>query len=238
GVVLGTAGYMSPEQVRGKPADHRSDLFSFGAVLYEMLSGRRAFHGETAADTMSAILREESPELTETNRGIAPGLAQIVRHCLEKNPEERFQSAHDIAFDLQVLSGQTPSSARQSAISEPRLRKWWPRAGLGTAMIGIFLAGYFSGARSKAGWPKFRQLTFQRGSVRSAAFAPDGQTVIYSAMWNGKPTPEGFSTRIGDLLSRPLQLDDSLVADISSSGEMAILEHWRSVAGWTGKAML
>jgi serine/threonine protein kinase len=111
GVVLGTVGYMSPEQVRGKPADHRSDLFSFGAILYEMLSGRRAFHGETAADTMSAILREESPELPETNRGIAPGLGQIVRHCLEKNPEERFQSAHDIAFDLQLLSGQTPSGA-------------------------------------------------------------------------------------------------------------------------------
>ncbi len=238
GVVLGTVGYMSPEQVRGKPADHRSDLFSFGAILYEMLSGRRAFHGETAADTMSAILREESPELPETNRGIAPGLGQIVRHCLEKNPEERFQSAHDIAFDLQLLSGQTPSGARERAISEPRLRKWWPRATVAAAMIGIFLAGYFTGTRSAAVSPKFRQLTFQRGSIQSAAFAPDGQTVIYSAMWNGKPTPEVFSTRIGDLLSRPLQLDDSQIADISSSGEMAILEHWRSTGGWTGGAML
>jgi serine/threonine protein kinase len=238
GVVLGTVGYMSPEQVRGKPADHRCDLFSFGAILYEMLSGRRAFHGETSADTMSAILRAESPALTETNRGISPGLEKIVQHCLEKNPEERFQSAHDIAFDLQLLSGQTPSSTRQSAISEPRLRKWWQPAAVTAAMIGIFLAGYFSGARSKAALPKFRQLTFQRGSIQSAAFAPDGQTVIYSAMWNGKPTPEMFSTRIGDLLSRPLQLDDSQVADISSSGEMAILEHWRSIAGWTGRAML
>src|SRR6202035_368787 len=238
GVVLGTVGYMWPEQVRGRPADHRSDLFSFGAILYEMLSGRRAFHGETSADTMSAILRAESPALTETIRGIAPGLEKIVQHCLEKNPEERFQSAHDIGFDLQLLSGQTPSSTRQSAISEPRLRKWWQRAAVATAMIGIFLAGYFSGGHSPAASPKFRQLTFQRGSVQSAAFAPDGQTAIYSAMWNGKPTPELFSTRIGDLLSRPLQLDDSQVADISSSGEMAILEHWRSLAGWTGRAML
>src|ERR1700694_3599198 len=81
GVVLGTVGYMSPEQVRGKPADHRSDLFSFGAILYEMLSGRRAFHGETSADTMSAILRGESPGLAETNRGIAPGLEKIVQDC-------------------------------------------------------------------------------------------------------------------------------------------------------------
>jgi serine/threonine protein kinase len=239
GVVLGTVGYMSPEQVRGKPADHRSDLFSFGAILYEMLSGRRAFHGETAADTMSAILRAESPALTETNLGIAPGLEKIVQHCLEKNPEERFQSAHDIAFDLQLLSGQTPSSTRQSPMPEPRLRKWWQRTAVAAAMSAIFLAGYFSGARtSRAASPKFRQLTFQRGSVPSAAFAPDGQTVIYSAMWNGRPTPEMFSTRIGDLLSRPLQLEDSQVADISSSGEMAILEHWRSLAGWTGRAML
>ena len=238
GVVLGTAGYMSPEQVRGKPADHRSDLFSFGAILYEMPSGRRAFHGETAADTMSAILREEPPNLTETSRGIAPGLEHIVQHCLEKNPEERFQSAHDIAFDLQLLSGQTPSGFRESAISKPRLKKWWEPAAVAAAMTGMFLAGYFAGARSALASPKFRQLTFQRGSIQSAAFAPDGQTVIYSAMWNGKPTPEMFSTRIGDLLSRPLQLDDSQIVDISSSGEMAILEHWRSVGGWTGRAML
>src|SRR4029077_5192327 len=113
GVVLGTVGYMSPEQVRGKPADQRSDLFSFGAILYEMLSGRRAFHGETAADSMSAILRGETPGLAETNRGIAPGLEPTVQHCLEKNPEEPFQSARDIAFDLQLLSGQTSSSARE-----------------------------------------------------------------------------------------------------------------------------
>src|SRR3989442_10514844 len=238
GVVLGTVGYMSPEQVRGQAVDHRSDLFSFGAILYEMLSGRRAFHGETAADTMSAILREESPELPETNRGIAPGLEHIVQHCLEKNPEERFQSAHDIAFDLQLLSGQTPSGVRESAISEPRLRKWWQPAAVAAALIGMFLAGYLTGARSAPASPKFRQLTFQRGSIQSAAFAPDGQTVIYSAMWNGKPTPEVFSTRIGDLLSRPLQLDDSQIVDISSSGEMAILERWRSLGGWTGQAML
>jgi eukaryotic-like serine/threonine-protein kinase len=237
GVVLGTVGYMSPEQVRGTPADHRSDLFSFGAILYEMLSGRRAFHGETSADTMSSILRGESPGLTETNRGIAPGLEQIVQHCLEKNPEERFQSARDVAFDLQLLSGQTPSAAREWAIPESRLRRWWQRAAVAAAVIGIFLAGYFTGVGSLSS-PTFRQLSFQRGSIQSAAFAPDGQTVIYSAMWNGKPTPEMFSTRIGDLLSRSLQLDDSQIADISTSSEMAILEHWRSITGWTGRAML
>lgn len=105
GVVMGTLGYMSPEQVRGKPAGARSDIFSFGAILYEMLSGRRAFHGDSAADTMSAILREDPPDLSATNRQIAPALDRIVRHCLEKNPEARFHSAHDLAFDLDALSG-------------------------------------------------------------------------------------------------------------------------------------
>ena len=105
GMVLGTAGYMSPEQVRGIAVDARSDIFSFGAILYEMLSGKRAFHGDTAADTMTAILKEDTPDLTETNRNISPALERIVQHCLEKNPEARFHSASDIAFDLEHLSG-------------------------------------------------------------------------------------------------------------------------------------
>jgi eukaryotic-like serine/threonine-protein kinase len=105
GTVLGTVGYMSPEQVRGKPADARSDLFSFGAVLYEMLSGKRAFHGESPAETMSAIAKEEPAELTETNRNVPPALERIVRHCLEKNPAERFQSVRDVAFRSRITLG-------------------------------------------------------------------------------------------------------------------------------------
>src|SRR6266571_1190659 len=88
GVVMGTVGYMSPEQVRGQKVDHRSDIFSFGAILYEMLSGRRAFHGESAADTMSAILKEDPPDLSDTNQNVSPALERLVNHCLEKNPEE------------------------------------------------------------------------------------------------------------------------------------------------------
>ena len=108
GVVMGTLGYMSPEQVRGRASDARSDIFSFGTVLYEMLSGRKAFHGDSAADTMSAILREDPPELSSTGRGFPPALDRIVRHCLEKDPEARFHSAHDLAFDLSALSGSQP----------------------------------------------------------------------------------------------------------------------------------
>src|SRR5207253_6641394 len=126
GVVMGTLGYMSPEQVRGRPADARSDIFSFGAILYEMLSGKRAFHGDSAADTMSAILKEDPPDLSVTNQNIAPGLERIVRHCLEKNPEQRFHSAHDLAFDLAALSGLSapgrPSAAENAFSGAGRRR--------------------------------------------------------------------------------------------------------------------
>src|SRR4029453_11740368 len=97
GVVMGTVGYMSPEQVRGLPADHRSDIFSFGTILYEMISPRRAFRGDSAVETMSAILREDPPDLSETNKALPPGLERLVRHCLEKAPAQRFQSGRDPA---------------------------------------------------------------------------------------------------------------------------------------------
>src|SRR5215510_6729438 len=126
GVVLGTLGYMSPEQVRGKPADARSDIFAFGAILYEMLSGKRAFHGDSAADTMSAILTKDPPDLSATNRQIPPGLDRIVRHCLEKDPERRFHSAHDLAFDLEALSDASITAAQGAGtkLARPAPRAW------------------------------------------------------------------------------------------------------------------
>ncbi len=121
GVLLGTLGYMSPEQVRGRPTDVRSDIFAFGAILYEMLSGRRAFRGDSAADTLSAILKEDPPDLSSTNAGITPALGRIIRRCLEKNSDQRFHSAHDLAFDLE-------HSAEAPGTSEPPAgtRRRWP----------------------------------------------------------------------------------------------------------------
>ena len=113
---MGTAGYMSPEQVRAGAVDHRSDIFSFGAVLYEMLSGRRAFHGDSAIETLNAILKEEPPELSSNNPNIAPALERVVWHCLEKSPERRFQSASDVAFALESLSGVTSHPSQQTTV--------------------------------------------------------------------------------------------------------------------------
>ena len=128
---MGTVGYMSPEQVKGRPVDHRSDIFSFGAILYEMLSGRRAFHGESAAETMSAILKEDPPDLSSTNQNISPALERLVNHCLEKSPESRFHSASDLAFALEAISGASPISgqtmtAMASLSSRDRIRKFSP----------------------------------------------------------------------------------------------------------------
>ncbi|HEY7574328.1 MAG TPA: serine/threonine-protein kinase, partial [Thermoanaerobaculia bacterium] len=146
GVVLGTLGYMSPEQVKGKPADARSDIFAFGAILYEMLSGSRAFHRDTPAETMSAILREEPPDLSATNKNVQPGLERVVRHCLEKNPEERFHSAHDLAFDLQALSGTSSTPTAITPAAAPKLSI--TRATLaiaGVLALGLTAAAFFAG---------------------------------------------------------------------------------------------
>lgn len=238
GVVMGTVGYMSPEQVRGQAADHRSDLFSFGAILYEMLSGRRAFRGETSVETMSAILKEDPPELTETNRSVPPALERIVRHCLEKNPEERFQSARDVAFNLQSLSGSTSQVAAIAPVRQPaaRMSRIAAIAALSLAALGaVFWAGW---SLRPASSPSFKPLTFRRGTVTAARFAPDGQNVIYSAAWEGNPHPELFSTRIDGVASRPLEIGDADLLGISPQGEMALLQHWHRTFGWQRTGML
>src|SRR5205823_11510536 len=137
GVVMGTVGYMSPEQVRGRPADHRSDIFSLGAILYEMLSGRRAFHSESAVETMGAILKEDPPDLSETNQRISPALERLVNHCLEKNPEERFHSASDLAFAIEALSGSSVTSAQTVAMPAFAPRWFKRRELIAWAVAGI-----------------------------------------------------------------------------------------------------
>ena len=236
GVVLGTIGYMSPEQVRGQPADVRSDIFAFGAILYEMLSGQRAFSGASAADTMSAILMKEPQDLSVTNQSISPGLERIVRHCLEKNPEERFHSAHDVAFDLETLSGLSAPGARPSALPAASGRRSWPAvaAALGlAALVGAFayVSGRKAGVRPP---PSFNQLTFRRGYIHEARFAPDGQTIIYSAAWEGQPA-QIFVGRPGSAEATPLAPANASLLAVSSSGKMAVALRPKSTSfAWEG----
>jgi Tol biopolymer transport system component len=227
GTVMGTVGYMSPEQVRGKPADARSDIFSFGAILYEMLSGKRAFRGDSAVDTMSAILKEDPPDLSETNRNVAPALECIVRHCLEKNPAERFQSARDVAFNLGALTEISTSTrgGMRAIAEEPSARRWLlPLLG-GLLLLGSWAAIYeFAHRGAAAANPTFHEVTFRNGTVWAARFAPDGQTILYGAAWEGQPQ-EIFSTRFDSTDSRTLGLPPAQILSVSSKGEMAISLH-------------
>src|SRR6266498_848013 len=173
GKVMGTVGYMSPEQVKGRDVDHRSDIFSFGAILYEMLSGRRASHGESTAETMSAILREDPPDLSETNQRISPGLERLVHHCLEKNPEERFHSASDLAFAIEALSGAAVMSDQTTVTTVPygpsklrQLLPWIIAGALGLLSIGLLPFAISS----------LRQTPARESVIRSAILAPDNAT--------------------------------------------------------------
>ncbi len=223
GKVLGTVGYMSPEQVRAKPVDHRSDIFSFGSVLYEMLSGKRAFRGASAVETMNAILKEDPPDLTETNRSLPAALERIIGHCLEKNPEERFQSARDIAFDLEQLSG---SATTQGALvpSEGRRLPRWRSVALALGAIGLAALTFVAGGRSVAvqSLPDFRPITFQRGDVGNARFAPDGKSIVYAAQWPGVGQ-NVYAAQPGSPESRSLDLKDAELVGISRAGELAVL---------------
>jgi len=228
GTVMGTVGYMSPEQVRGKPADARSDIFAFGAILYEMLSGKRAFRGDSSADTMSAILKEDPSELSETNRNVSPALERIVRHCLEKNPAERFQSARDVAFNLDALTDiSTPSRSGVRAIPEKKSARRWILPLVGAALlVASWVAVYAIAHRKSVSTPIFHEITFRNGTVWDARFAPDGQTILYGAAWDGRPQ-EIFSTRFDSTDSRSVGLTPAQVLAISSKGEMAIALHPR-----------
>ena len=222
GMVLGTAAYMSPEQVRAHPVDHRSDIFSFGLVLYEMLSGQQAFKADSAVETMSAILKADPPRLTETRRDLPPDLDRIILHCLEKNPEERFQSAGDIAFNLESI-GQSSSTSGKAIAHPATARSRWMVPALAAAAVaagaGLFYAGRATVPPTPE--PQFDQLTFRRGSIQAARFAPDGRTIVYAAGWEGTPTTL-YTAQAGNPESRSLDVQANLLA-VSSTGELAIL---------------
>ncbi len=199
GVVMGTLGYMSPEQVKGRVADARSDIFALGSILYEMLSGQRAFRGDSAAETISAILREDPPDLSVTNQKVSPGLERIVRHCLEKSPERRFQSAGDIAFDLEAISG-LPTTSGAARVTEASLSR---RSRARLAVAGSAVAARRS-ASAGSGSPAAGSKLFRpsnaspTGAVSSATPALPRTARRSSTAPTGTGTPSRiFSTRPG-----------------------------------------
>jgi Tol biopolymer transport system component len=222
GTVMGTAGYMSPEQVRGQHVDHRTDIFAFGAILYEMLSGRRAFKRDTAADTMSAILNEDPPELASTAQHISPAVDRVVRRCLEKQPAERFQSSRDLAFALEAVTTSGLHTALDAEVKpKPRFRLGAIVAATLLALAAGVAIDRLVTARRKPQAPEFRQLTFSRGIVYNARFSPDGKTIVYDGAFNAAPSAL-FTTRDDAPEARHL-LDAPRLLAVSSKGELAVL---------------
>jgi hypothetical protein len=222
GTVVGTAGYMSPEQVRGATVDCRTDIFSFGAVLYEMLTGTRAFQRETTAETMTAILKEEPPELMESGRQIPPALDRIVRHCLEKAPEQRFQSARDLAFDLESLSTLTGSGSVSAAKTAERHRWGLFAAIAALTAIAAAIGWMLSSSLRPATNPQFHQLTYRRGVLNgNARFTGDGKEIIYTASWDG-PEPELYTVAADGVGGHPLGIHNARLLAVSKRGELAV----------------
>ena len=239
GTVMGTIAYMSPEQVRGQDLEQRSDIFSFGLILYEMLAGQRAFQAASQAETMAAIANAEPPDLSELNSKVTPQLEKIVRRCLEKKPERRFQTASDLGFALESLATISRASQPEAAVAPaPVKRRLSPLLlGLGLALLAVgVIAGMLGYSQfSQTPLPSYHQLTFRRGTVWNARFSPDGQTIVYSAAWDGNPR-QLFTARPESPESRSLGLPSGDILAISAAGEMAVLLNLREAPSIFGSA--
>ena len=224
GVVLGTVGYMSPEQVRARPVDHRSDIFSLGAVLYEMLTGTRAFAGASAVETMNAIITAEPPELARSNAALPPALDRIVRRCLEKEPEQRFESARDLGFALEAISTSSASvalSAAAATAAPRRQRAVMAALVLAAAAAGV-VAGRFTAPVVVPQTVTFESKTFDPMTVFNGRFGPDGETVVFSAASAGR-TPDLYVFRPDGVAPQRFGPPKTHLLSISSSGELAVL---------------
>jgi serine/threonine protein kinase/Tol biopolymer transport system component len=240
GTVLGTVGYMSPEQASGKPIDYRSDQFSLGSILYEVATGKRAFQRATTAETLTAIIREEAEPIGKINAGVPAPFRWIVERCLAKDPEGRYASTRDLASDVRSIrehlseasvSGETSSPVPVAAAAPPRRRgrsSFFRAALTAAALLAALAAGMLLQKRlSRSSPPSYQQITFGSGTIRSARFAPDGQTIVYSVAWDGNPL-KLYLKHPSSPDSLPLELPSSNLLGISPTGEMAIALDCRS----------
>ncbi len=237
GMVLGTFQYMAPEQLEGREADARTDIFSFGAVMYEMATGKKAFEGKSQASLIAAILKENPKPISQIQPLTPPILERLVKTCLEKDPEDRWQNAHDISNQLrwisessgsQLIPGSNQETARFKNKSNPLA--WVVAAALALSLLAGAFWTWTTRNQERPTPISFSQLTFKRGNVMSARFAPDGQTVVYGAAFSGKPV-ELFSVRTDAIESRSMGVSADILG-ISKSGEMAILLNRRYVGSW------
>lgn len=227
GSILGTVAYMSPEQAEAKKVDARSDIFSFGTMLYEMLTGRQAFAGDSKLSTLSAILLKEPPPLSETLEPVPPELEKAMFRCLRKEPERRWQSIGDLKVDLEELRGELESNRATARIGSAAARltqsvrrNWWQPA-LAGLLLGALGASLLAPRFVKPSAPSFERLTFRRGDIMSGKFAPGG-TILYSAEWDGQPR-EIFTVVPGTREGRSLGLKNADIVSVSSNGELALL---------------
>jgi len=255
GSTVGTVAYMSPEQLRGRELDGRTDLFSFGVVLYEMATGFSPFQGETSAVITEAILNRAPAPPLQRNPKLPAGLGEIIGKCLEKDRELRCQTATEARADLKRLKRDLDSSHTSVVASAPQplasassrqlpvttSKGWrWPMATAACALLALAV-GVYAGKELFSALPLpppvYRQLTFRRGSIRSARFAPDGQTILYSAAWQGSPT-DVFTARPEAPESRSMGLSRTQLMSISSAGEMAVLLNSKPIGTWVNMGTL
>jgi hypothetical protein len=223
GAVLGTLPYMAPEQIEGHEVDSRTDIFSFGVVLYEMIAGRRPFAGDTRASLMAAIVGAEPPSLSAIQPVTPRSLEHLIGRCLAKDVELRWQTALDLAIELRWIAEAGPDTS--AAVPLPARRSW--RAVLvGGLVVALLAVATFVGITALVPRPallaKYFRVTFRHGSVSSARFTPDGQSFVYSASWDGQPY-ETFLGRSGSPDARNLALETGKILSISRSSDMAVL---------------
>jgi Tol biopolymer transport system component len=238
GTVMGTVGYMSPEQASGREVDFRSDQFSFGSILYELATGQRAFQRNTGAETLTAIIREDPQPLAQVNPRVPAPVRWIVERCLAKEPEERFASTKDLARDLRSLRdhlSETSVSETVAVGAAPRSsRPAWilPAVALVVgAALALLGAKLLAGSHPASSDIRTQRLTYRRGSILSARFSPDGKSIVFAAAWDGQPM-ELYTTRPESPESRSLGLSHASLLSVSATGDLAVSLGWRQVVGW------